>query len=188
MQPDARSGQSPQLIDPNLRIRTETPADHEAIREIHNAAFGRPAEGKLVDLLRQNNDFSPEMSLVCVDATDTPVGHALLSNVQLDSDTGPIKAAALAPVAVHPDAQSKGIGSALTRQAIIQLRALGYEAALVLGEPAYYTRFGFSRDKAKHIRCPYQCEAFLAIELTKSALSSNEITATYPEAFTKADL
>ena len=166
-----------------LGIRSERIEDIAFIRDVHNAAFEGTAEGKLVDLLRDGGYFTPEMSLVCTHDNNKIVGHVLFSDISLKTDDTKIKTAALAPVAVRPDYQAQGIGSALIDQGIDNLKILGYEAILVLGHPAYYPRFGFNRDLAKDIECKYQCDAFMGLELVKNALKNKPMIGEYPKPF-----
>ena len=103
---------------------------------MHEAAFGRPGEAKLVARLRQ--EARPCVSLVA-ERGGRVIGHAFFSPVAL----GDIHAGGLAPVGVLPDGQGAGTGGALIRAGIEASRALGWELLFVLGNPAYYGRFGF---------------------------------------------
>jgi putative acetyltransferase len=123
------------------QIRPETCDDTAAIRALHEAAFGGPDEAALVDDLRDGGHLT--VSLVAVDG-GAVVGHVALSPVVLDSAPRPF-ALGLGPVAVRPEWQRRGIGTRLTQAA---LEAAGQSAAafvVVLGEPAFYSRFGFAR-------------------------------------------
>jgi len=108
------------------------------------------------------------------------VGHILFSRMT----TKPARfMAGLAPVAVAPQAQGRGIGDALCRAGIEALRALGVEAVVVLGHPDYYPRFGFSAAAAKSLASPYAgSPAFMAMELAPGALAE-PLKADYPAAF-----
>ncbi|MBU3029920.1 GNAT family N-acetyltransferase [Paracoccus marinaquae] len=114
-------------------IRAETATDHAAIDALLQAAFEGPDEARLVRLLRDQGDLS--LSLVA-HAAGTILGHVALSPIGGDRP-----ALALAPVAVTPRAQRLGIGSALIRDAIARSGGL---PIVVLGDPAYYGRFGFA--------------------------------------------
>ena len=114
-------------------IRPEHPQEHASISALLRAAFGGEDEARLVETLRQQDDLS--LSLVA-DAAGTIIGHVALSPLQAE---GP--AFALAPVAVHPALQGRGIGDALIRAA---LKAVEGHTVVVLGDPAYYGRFGFA--------------------------------------------
>ena len=115
------------------QIRDEMYHDRDAISELLTKAFGGSDEARLVDMLRRDGHLA--LSLVA-EAAGTVVGHVALSPVVAD-----IPALALAPVAVHPALQGRGIGSALIRAA---QKAFEDHAIIVLGDPDYYGRFGFA--------------------------------------------
>ncbi|WP_030338187.1 GNAT family N-acetyltransferase [Streptomyces sp. NRRL S-1022] len=122
--------------------RAETSADIPAIRDINLAAFPTPAEADLVDSLRADPTAWIEgLSLVAADETGRPVGHALLTRCHI----GTTPALCLAPCAVRPEHQRTGAGSAAIRAALGAARSLGERHVVVLGHPAYYPRFGFTR-------------------------------------------
>jgi putative acetyltransferase len=124
-----------------IKIRHEAMKDIEQVREIVRAAFPTDAESKLVDALRAT--AKAVISLVAVD-NDQVLGHVLFSPV---STTPPSAAQGigLAPVAVRPSLQSKGIGSGLIREGLRLGGELGYDYCVVLGDPKYYSRFGFEK-------------------------------------------
>lgn len=113
-------------------LRAETAADHQAIHALNKTAFGGPDEARLVDRLRRDGDL--DLSLVAAQG-GTVLGHIALSPI-----AAAFPALALAPVAVHPALQNRGIGAALIRAAIA---ARPGHAIILLGDPAYYHRFGF---------------------------------------------
>ncbi len=115
------------------RIRPELRYDHQQITELLTCAFDGSAEARLLDALRAAGDLA--LSLVA-EAAGTVVGHVALSPLRA---TGP--ALALAPLAAHPAVQSRGIGEALVRAA---LAAFEDHTIVVLGDPTYYVRFGFT--------------------------------------------
>jgi putative acetyltransferase len=165
-------------------VRSEAVADHAAIRRVHDAAFGRDAEGLLIDVLRRDGRFSPDMSVVGVTPDGEIVGHVLHSALDLEVDGVAVRAAALAPVAVVPAFQRAGIGTKLVREGLHRMRLLGYDAAIVVGHPAYYGRFGFSQALAAPIASPYAGEHHQALELTPGVLSgATRGRVTYPPAF-----
>ena len=120
-------------------LRPERPEDIAAIRAVHTAAFETPAEAGLVDALRASDAWLPDLSVVAVDAGEA-VAHALLSRIILATAGGDVPALALGPVAVLPDHQRQGYGSAVIRD-VLARRA--DRLVVVLGDPAYYGRFGF---------------------------------------------
>jgi putative acetyltransferase len=169
-----------------LVVRSETPGDHAAIRRVHDAAFGRESEGRLVDALRQDGLFSPDMSLVGVAPGGEVVGHVLHSTVDLEVDGVAVRGAALAPLGVLPAHQRTGVGTKLVREGLHRLRLLGYRAVIVVGDPAYYARFGFSRELAVTIASPYVGEAHQALELEVGALAgATSGRVAYPPPFTE---
>jgi putative acetyltransferase len=126
-----------------VRVRPERPADHPTVQVIHEAAFGRMAEARLVSALRRA--AAPLVSLVAeVDGpADAGVaGHVMVSPVRLEAHPA-VEAGGLAPVAVLPARQHRGVGATLVRAALEHCAAVGWGAVFVLGDPAYYRRFGF---------------------------------------------
>jgi len=117
-------------------VRPERPEDARAVWTVHEAAFGRPDEAKLVARLRQ--EARPCVSLVA-ERGGRAIGHVFFSPVE----AGGTSAGGLAPVGVLPDEQGADAGGALIRAGIEASRALGWELLFVLGSPAYYGRFGF---------------------------------------------
>jgi putative acetyltransferase len=125
-----------------ISIREETQADLASIRTLNELAFGRPEEAKIIDRLRDACDEL--LSLVAVDG-DEIVGHILFSPVTVRGRTTNALGMGLAPMAVLPDRQRQGIGSAMVRQGLARLARSGCPFVIVLGHAAYYPRFGFER-------------------------------------------
>lgn len=142
-------------------IRTEAPGDGDAILAVHDAAFGGPAEGRLVDGLRRDGNLL--LSLVAVEE-NAIVGHIAFSRLRI-SDGAPDKAVALAPLAVLPARQGRGIGVSLTENGLERLARAGETLVFVLGDPAYYGRFGFSAAAARPYGTPWPGDAFQALWL-----------------------
>lgn len=167
-----------------MQIRDETRQEHDAIREVNRLAFNGEVEGELVDRLRA--DGLVVASLVAVEQGRV-VGHILFSKLTIEAATEPRRAVALAPMAVRPESQRKGVGSALVRRGLEVCRERGHSIVLVVGHPAYYPRFGFSAALAKNLRSPYSGDVFMALELTPGALKDVVGTVAYPEAFSEVD-
>jgi predicted N-acetyltransferase YhbS len=143
--------------------RAETGADLAAIREIDLAAFDTPLEADLVEALRADTAWIDGLSLVVTDRDGKVVGHALSTRCHID-DT---PALCLGPVAVLPEYQRTGAGSAAIRASLQAAKDLGERFVTVLGHPPYYPRFGFTRASAHGIRITLDVpdEAMMALAL-----------------------
>jgi len=133
-----------------------------------------------VDALRDGG--YARLSLVA-EVENAVVGHVLFSALTLSTDHD---ALALAPVAVVPEYQRRGIGTGLITEGLRVLAAQGHEIVLVLGDPAYYARFGFSPELARRLEHPYPKEAFMALELVPGALRGVVGGVAYPPPFEAA--
>lgn len=160
--------------------RNEMDRDVDAIRNVNRLAFGGADESRLVDALRQEGDV--RLSLVA-EVDDQVVGHILFSELRIATPTEIIPALALAPMAVLPTYQRRGIGSELVRHGLSKCREHGHTIVIVLGHPDFYPRFGFSRELARNLESPYSCEAFMAAELIEGVLSHVVGTVHYPQPF-----
>lgn len=165
-------------------VRAETAADRAATHEVEALAFGREAEAGLVDALRDSPEFVPALSLVA-ERDGRVVGHALLSRIAIQTAEGDVPALALAPVAVHPEFQNQGIGTALVREGLERARALGHRIVVVVGHPNYYPRFGFAPARPQGLEAPFPIAdpPFMALELVPGALDGVRGTVVYPPAF-----
>jgi len=143
-----------------MSIRAATPRDREAIRLVEEHAFGQHAEAGLVDALVGDGDTVLE--LVAVDEGQV-VGHILFSRLHVQDGAKRFAAVALAPLAVEPSFHGTGIGGALVREAHVRLKQAGERLAVVLGDPAYYGRFGYSHARAAGFDSEYQGEALQAL-------------------------
>ena len=163
------------------QIREETEDDHAAVRALNLAAFDSAAEADLVDTLRLN--ASPTISLVA-EYHGGIIGHIMFTPVTI-GDNNALRALGLAPMAVSPDYQNRGVGSELARHGIGWCRGLGFDAMVVLGHPEFYPRFGFKPASGFGLRCEYDVpdEAFMAMELEPAALLDVSGTVRYHEAF-----
>ena len=167
------------------RIRPYRAEDAAAVREVHLQAFdGRGDEPRLVELLHAAG--AAPVSLVAASQPDgRVVGHLLFSPVQIGGrETNLPKMVGLAPVGVLPEYQGRGIGSSLIREGLDACREADYGAAVVLGEPGYYTRFGFERASGKGLGNEYGVdEYFMVVELINGTLDSVSGTVRYREEF-----
>jgi putative acetyltransferase len=126
-------------------LRTERPGDMLPVYELVSAAFGRPDEAELVNRLRECG--AAVVTMVEEEEYEF-MGHLMLSPITIEGQEGPWLG--LAPVAVHPDWQGQGIGSDLVREGLDTALEMDWKAVVVLGDPAYYARFGFR--PALHLR------------------------------------
>ena len=144
---------------PAWSIRPEQPIDLDHIHELHRAAFSGPAEAELVDAIRSGPDFLPALSLVAATEDGSILGHVLVSRIALqpDPDDQPrVDILALAPLAVLPPHQGRGIGRALMESVLAAADARPEPLTIVLGSSAFYGRFGFVPAADLGIGGPYE--------------------------------
>src|SRR5262245_22891498 len=162
-------------------IRHETAADHEAVRHVNRLAFGQDDEAGIVDALR--NGGYVRVSLVA-EVNSVVIGHILFSDLPILTEGGTVPALSLAPMAVLPEYQRQGIGSALVRNGLEACRAQGHRIVVVLGHPDFYPRFGFSAKVAEPLSSPFGGrEAWMALELVPGALGGVTGWVHYPPPF-----
>ena len=164
----------------SLRIRDSLESDTDAIRTLLLRAFGE-AEGAeiagLVDDLSADPSARPLLSLVACSGTEL-VGHIMFSNAEIDHrDPITVSASILAPLAVHPEMQARGIGARLIRTGLNRLLANGTGFVFVLGYPGYYSRHGFTPALAQGFHAPYpipdeHTEAWMVQPLGRTATAS----------------
>jgi putative acetyltransferase len=149
-------------------VRPETAADFAAIRQVNRLAFGQEGEAKLVDALRDGG--YARLSLIA-ERNDRVVGHILFSDLPIITGERTVSALALAPLAVLPEHQGCGIGSALVRYGLDECRQHGHKIVVVLGHPQFYRRCGFSPELALALQSPFSGAAWMALELVPGALT-----------------
>ena len=148
-------------------VRPEAPADRNAVRAVHAASFPTLDEARLEDALREHGRLL--VSLVA-ETDGRVVGHAAFSPVELAGATG---GAGLGPVAVLPAFRRRGIAERLVREGLDACRRLGLRFAVVLGDPAYYARFGFEPAGRRGLSCAFGGgDAFQVLELAAGAIPS----------------
>lgn len=162
------------------RIRLETTWDQGPIAQVLTQAFGRRAESELVDRLRDSDDAIPQLCLVAEQAS-VVVGHVFYSRARVDG----VAVAALAPIAVTPAFQGKGVGTALMNESLARADAREVPLVVLVGYPEYYSRFGFVPADSLGLQCPWDdvpADAFMAKPLSKY---QDHITGLvrYPDAF-----
>ncbi len=164
-----------------MHIRQEDRADRAAVHAVNRAAFGTSAEADLVDLLRPK---AGKLVSLVAEVDDTVVGHVLFSPVSLSAHDN-LNIMGLGPMAVAPDHQRKGIGSALVREGLEQCKQLGCQAVVVLGHAEYYPRFGFVPAARYAIRSEFDVpeDVFMIAELVAGALRGASGVVRYDEAF-----
>ncbi len=171
-------------LSSDFDIRPERNADYVRVDAIQRAAFGQDGEARLVEALRKR--ASPCLSLVA-ESRGELVGHAIFSPVSIEGSGHPPPLAGLAPLAVAPEQQGRGAGSALVRAGLRACEKSGWQAVFLLGDPAYYSRFGFSLSAPHGLR--YESEtfdpAFQFVELVPGALSGCSGWVRYHEAFSE---
>ena len=163
-----------------LAFRPCTRDDTCAVSSVVSAAFRGPDESALIETLRRDGDMLQEFVAT---AHGQVVAHIAFSTLKMKYGDAGLRATALAPLAVEPAHQRSGVGSALTKYALEELRRVGQQVVVVLGHPAYYPRFGFSALRAKSLDAPCAGPSFMALELSPGALAGIRWKVTYPRAF-----
>ena len=145
-----------------VSIHSPGPEHNDAVAEVLARAFGGSDEARLVASLRAAG--VPMLERIALR------GGAVLGHVALSAMQSPLKTAGLAPVAVHPDWQGQGIGTAMVRD-VLSAGAEQWLAAFVLGEPGYYRRFGFETGAATGFESRYPASHMMALALRPEGLA-----------------
>jgi predicted N-acetyltransferase YhbS len=171
----------------DIALRKEEEKDYTEVESLLNKAFGQKNEGILVNRLRKNPDFIPKLSLVA-EYKNIIVGYILFFPIIIVSGTIHHTSLALAPMAVLPDFQKKGIGKRLINTGLMRAKDAGFSSVIVLGHPEYYPRFGFKPASGYNIKPEFDVpdNVFLAKELKDGGLKNISGTVHYPEEFKEA--
>ncbi len=160
-------------------VTDERPEDAPGVRRVLERAFRQADEADLVDRLRQAGAATVSLAAVSgpVDGGPGPdeiIGHILFSPVTIGGRHPPAPAVGLAPMAVIPEHQRRGVGTALVEAGLALCREQGVGLVVVLGHSDYYPRFGFRPAHRSGLSCEYDAplEAFMALELADGALES----------------
>lgn len=162
-------------------VRREQPRDVPKIRVVNKRAFGQDQEASVVDRLREN--CNSILSLVALVGNEV-VGHILFSPAVIEGDNGRLVGSGLAPLAVLPEYQKKGIGSELVQTGVARIREGGCPYIIVLGYAKYYTRFGFEPANRYGISSEWEVaddEAFMTLFLNRRAMKDVTGVARYRE-------
>ena len=147
-----------------LTIRPAAGDDVARIDVLLRSSFTAPAEATLVRDLCINGDMV--LTLVAVEAGDDAlVGMVAFSRMAVTVHEKPVAAVALAPIAVVAAHRGQGVEEALVQAGIDQLEAAGIVLCFVLGDPAFYERFGFDADFARGFASPYAGDHLMALPL-----------------------
>jgi putative acetyltransferase len=166
-----------------IAIRPATGGDVAAIDALLRRAFPDAGEAMLVQRLCVDGDMV--LTLLADDAeTGSLAGVIVYSRMAVEIAGKPIAAVALAPLAVDAGQRGQGVAEALVRAGLAQLTDAGAMLVFVLGDPAYYARFGFSADWARGFASPYAGDYLMALPLQGGAMPCGERgAATHAKAF-----
>lgn len=169
-----------------IKIRSEKLEDINSIRQVNLAAFEQSNEAALVDKLRSNcKDF---ISFVAEEDNQL-VGYIFFTPVKVETKKGIVEGMGLAPMAVLPEYQKKGIGAKLIEKGVEELKNRGCPFVVVLGHAEYYPKFGFEVASKYGIRCKWEVpdEAFMVKILDGSSTASLKGKVKYHSEFDKME-
>jgi putative acetyltransferase len=156
-----------------MNIRKETQQDYASVRKINQSAFKQNDEADLVDNLRNNSEYISDLLLIAEEGGEV-IGYILFTPLDIVKGDSHYKSLALAPMAVLPEHQNKGIGTSLIEAGFEKAKQLGFTSVVVLGHKDYYPRFGFVPAEDFDIHPPIQewKESFFVKEITKGSLDN----------------
>lgn len=158
-----------------MEIREFDRSDADSVQRLLRAAFPGNEEAELLVRLRRDGDTVCEL----VAQSDGEIsGHICFSRL-----ISPAGCVALAPLAVHPAVQNRGIGSSLVRRGIEDIEAAGFDGIVLLGEPDYYRRFGFTVDAAAALESEYPKAYLQALQFGAVKPFADGTPLVYPAAF-----
>lgn len=160
-----------------VSIRMEQPSDATQIRDLVEASFPGLGEARLVDRLRSDGDLV--LSLVAEDG-GVVVGYIAFARIIVEGAEAPFSAVALAPLAVYSDYQGQGVATQLVREGHACLAFLGETLSVVLGEPQYYGRFGYSNRRVAGFESEYQSAYLMGLSFGAAPWEGRLV---YPTAF-----
>lgn len=172
-----------------INIRQEALSDHPIVFDLIEQAFRNEMmsdkkEQFLVERLRKSDSFIPELSIVAT-TSNKIVGYILLTKIIIETNSESITSLALAPVAVLPAFQKKGIGRRLIEEAHRSAKELGYKSVILLGHENYYPKFGYQPLHHFNVSLPFEApkENCMAIELVPNSLKNIAGKVIYPKEF-----
>ena len=169
-----------------VEIREEKKSDYDGVRIVNDRAFGQPNEGRTVDKLREL--CSETVSLVAVSDHEI-IGHIFFSPATIETPAGLIKGMGLAPMAVLPEFQNRGVGSMLVNGGLRIMKKMAYPFVIVLGHEKFYPRFGFGRASSYGLKSQWEGVpdgAFMVMILDEPVMKDVSGTARYRNEFDAA--
>lgn len=167
-----------------LFVRGEKNADLDTITEIYRLAYGREDEGNFINAIRKTKSYEKGFSLIA-EKDGAALGHVMFSKGFITHRGRRFKCLVLGPVAVMPEHRRKGIGTALINEGLERAREVGFGAVVVVGDPVYFSRFGFVPAITKKLRTSLKVpdENFMVREVSRNALRGIIGTVMFPREF-----
>jgi len=173
----------------DITLRQETTADYPQVFDLVKQAFANleiseKKEQFLVERLRASAAFIPELSIVAI-IENKVVGHILLTKLKIVNKEKEFESLSLAPVAVLPEFQNKGIGGKLILHAHEIAKNLGFKSVILVGHENYYPRFGYKTLSKYGIKLPFEApeKNCMAIELVEYGLKGISGVVVFPKEF-----